>query len=761
MNWFMNLKVSTKLLVSFGIILGFIAVLGGTAAIDLSRLSHNTDDITGNWMPSMNRLNRINIDAGNLRVQELRAVTSDKADEVARHLQESEHFLAAIAATSTDYQKYNSGSEEQALWNAYDVKWQQYLKLHSRMLALLEEHKQSEALSLIGEGGKKTFDEARDAIEADLKYNSAHADEMTAKSKSISTNARVLITTLGLVAVIIGSLIAVVVGRAIRNPLEHVIEIFGSMAAGKLDNPIDSAAQDEIGVVMRSLKDMQSRLRTMVAENRGQLEAISKAQAVIEFELDGTIIHANDNFLAVVGYSLEEVRGRHHSMFVEANERTGEAYKEFWDRLRRGEFQKARYMRIGKGGRIAWIDATYNPIFDADGKPFKVIKYANDVTANVTANQEMEKAVAQTQEAIKAASEGDLTARVAADDKTGDLRKMAQSINSLLGSMAEIVRNVKEAASEVHRGSEELSQGNANLSQRTEEQSASLEETASSMEEMTGTVKQSADNAGQANQLAVAARDQAEQGGAITGRAVTAMGQISDSSNKIAAIIGVIDEIAFQTNLLALNAAVEAARAGEQGRGFAVVANEVRALASRSASAAKEIKDLITDSVKKVEEGSSLVTQSGRTLELIVTSVKKVSDIVAEIAAASREQSSGIEQVNKAVMQMDETTQQNAALVEEATAAAQAMAEQARNLNTMMARYKLEEGGSLGSFERQQVAPATPQAASSARVERRGGSRPWSKSATRASAPKPRAAARAPQVVAAAAGTPDSEWQEF
>jgi methyl-accepting chemotaxis protein len=217
------------------------------------------------------------------------------------------------------------------------------------------------------------------------------------------------------------------------------------------------------------------------------------------------------------------------------------------------------------------------------------------------------------------------------------------------------------------------------------------------MEEMTSTVKQNADNAGHANQLAIAARDQAEKGGAVTAKAVSAMTEINESSRKIADIISVIDEIAFQTNLLALNAAVEAARAGEQGRGFAVVASEVRSLAGRSATAAKEIKDLIQDSVRKVEDGSARVTQSGHTLEEIVASVKKVSDIVAEIAAASREQSAGIEQVNQTVVQMDETTQQNAALVEEASAAARAMEEQAEQLAVAVSRLRLQSEAGTGT----------------------------------------------------------------
>jgi methyl-accepting chemotaxis protein len=324
-----------------------------------------------------------------------------------------------------------------------------------------------------------------------------------------------------------------------------------------------------------------------------------------------------------------------------------------------------------------------SPVVDANGKRLGTVLQWIDRTDEVMAEEEVKAAVSR-------ATAGDLTVRLQDAGKEGFFHALAAGMNSLLANLGSVLAQVQQAAGAVSRGADELSQGNSNLSQRTEQQASSLEETASSMEEMTSTVRQNADNAGQANHLAVAARDQAEKGGVVVARAVRAMSEINDASRRIADIIGVIDEIAFQTNLLALNAAVEAARAGEQGRGFAVVASEVRNLAGRSATAAKQIKALIQDTVHKVDEGSSLVTQSGATLEQIVVAVKKVTNIVAEIAAASQEQSAGIEQVNKAVMQLDELTQQNAALVEEASAASQAMAEQARLLDSMMLRYTVQ-----------------------------------------------------------------------
>jgi methyl-accepting chemotaxis protein len=428
------------------------------------------------------------------------------------------------------------------------------------------------------------------------------------------------------------------------------------------------------------------------ANGAGQLEAISKAQAVLELSLDGTVLTANPNFLSTFGYSLDEVRGRHHSMFVDAITRDSADYRAMWDKLARGEYDAGQYKSVAKGGREVWIQASFNPILDAGGKPFKIVEYATDVTQQLSFSEQLRAAVGETRAVVSAAAAGDLGRRISLTGKSGDVAELSRGVNELIDVMMNLVTQIKETAGEVQLAAEEISTGNGNLSQRTAAQAASLEETASSMEEMASTVRQTADNAAQANQLAIAACEQAEKGGAVVGAAVSAMNGINSSSSKIADIISVIDEIAFQTNLLALNAAVEAARAGEQGRGFAVVASEVRSLAGRSATAAKEIKALIQDSVARVSEGSRLVDESGQTLEGIVAAVRKVTTIVAEIASASREQSIGIEQVNKAVMQMDEGTQQNAALVEQAAAASESIVEQVHSLNATIARYSSDVG---------------------------------------------------------------------
>ncbi len=717
-------------------------------------------------------------------------------------------------------------------------------------------------------------------------------------------------------------------------------------------------------------------------ELKGKVDAISRAQAMIEFNLDGTIITANDNFLNTLGYTLDEVQGKHHRIFCEPSYASSPEYHAFWEKLNRGEFDSGVYKRKGKGSIEVWINASYNPIFNDSGKAYKVVKFATDITEqklqsdennrmkilldnantnilvcdrsykitymnsasekklrqltpeiqksfptfdvdklvgssidnfhrnpskqrnllddpnnlphnavievgdvkldllvdammsdegeyignvlewmdvttklkvevemarlkssldnantnvmvadrdlvvvymneasrntlgrlesdirkvfpgfsvasvvgtcidvyhkdpsfqrrllddpknlphqaeiqvgpalldlNVSAIMDKDgnyignvvewrdvtnekKAQGEVERLINAASSGKLSERIDASqfegflksisegvnamveavegpmieaksvlgrlsegdlttvmtgDYQGDFDDMKESLNTALEKLGHTMMAVNESADMVTNGINEISKGNENLSQRTAEQASSLEETSSSMEEMTSTVKQNADNAQKANQLAIAAREVAEKGGRVTGQTTEAMDAVNKSSKKIVDIISVIDEIAFQTNLLALNAAVEAARAGEHGRGFAVVAAEVRNLAQRSATAAKEIKSLINESVQQVTDSTSLVSQSRETLEEIVESVKRVTDVIAEISAASQEQTTGIDEVNKAIMAMDETTQQNAALVEEATSASQAIKDQAEDLLDQVDFFKVKEAES-------------------------------------------------------------------
>ena len=449
---------------------------------------------------------------------------------------------------------------------------------------------------------------------------------------------------------------------------------------------------------------------TATRSNAGVLAALNRSQAIIEFALDGTILHANETFCRTMGYGLDEIKGRKHSMFVNPTDMQSAEYAAFWDGLRRGEFQSGKFQRFGKNGKEVWLEATYNPILDGNGKPFKIVKLASDTSAIELERREAEAERLRAVERQQAAEErqkqivvelfgsafqslagGDLTARM--NEMPDAYVKLGADFNIAMEKLEKAMGVIVSNAGGIRTGAGEISQAADDLSRRTEQQAASLEQTAAALDEITATVRKTAEGANQANSVVVATRADAETSGKVVRQTVAAMAEIEKSAKQISQIIGVIDEISFQTNLLALNAGVEAARAGDAGRGFAVVASEVRALAQRSSEAAKEIKGLISTSSQHVETGVELVGEAGKALEVIVGKVGDISSLVAEIAASAQEQATALVEVNTAINQMDQVTQQNAAMVEESTAASHSLTQEADELQGLVARFRVGENG--------------------------------------------------------------------
>jgi methyl-accepting chemotaxis protein len=513
-KWFYDLKIATKLLVSFGVVLLLTLLMGVSSILSTARVNQASSDLADNWMPSVRMAMELRGDVSDLRRWELAHLLNDEAAGYADYDQRINATLASVKAHREAYEKLISSPEEKALVTAFDQNWTAYMAEHSKMIALSAAGNKDAARALSRGTSAKVLGSLTDATTALVKLNIDGGDAASDTATATYSTARTTSIVLLVLNIGIGLALAVSVARIVSAPLREAVSVASAVAEGDLTRDIEVKSACETGQLMQALKNMTENLQGLVAQVRSGTDLIATASA-------------------------------------------------------------------------------------------------------------------------------------------------------------------------------EIASGNQDLSSRTEEQASSLEETASSMEELTSTVKQNADNARQANQLAKSASGIATRGGEVVGQVVGTMASINESSRKIEDIITVIDGIAFQTNILALNAAVEAARAGEQGRGFAVVAGEVRNLAHRSAAAAKDIKQLISDSVQKVEAGSQLVNEAGTTMNEIVNSITRVTDIMAEISSASNEQSDGIEQVNTAITQMDQVTQQNAALVEESAAAAESMQNQAAQLSDVVSVFKI------------------------------------------------------------------------
>ena len=522
---------------------------------------------------------------------------------------------------------------------------------------------------------------------------------------AVARQAKVFIVIAAILIALVVVVFVYLVTRAANKFLVSVVESMEDASNGDFSNRVESRLSSDISRMADSFNRLLEDLSTAAARDidyRNQIETISKSQAVIKFKCDGTVVHANKNFLDTLGYQLDDVIGQHHRIFVDPKYAQSDEYRNFWEKIRSGETVSGDFQRYAKDGSEIWIRGSYHGIIGQDGKVNSVVKYATDITEakqlemELEKKQEQEHIAAEKQrrkvhdllEIVDQVAEGDLSVTVPdlGDDAIG---RIASGVKQVVDNMRAVMTEVRSVAETVSDGASEMTTTSDHISSGAQAQAASLEQTAASLEEITSAVKLNTDNSQQAQQLAVNSREIAESGGVIVGDAVEAMSAINTSSKKIAEIIGTIDKIAFQTNLLALNAAVEAARAGEQGRGFAVVASEVQSLAQRSAGAAKEIKALIQDSVDKVENGTELVNRSGSTLEEIVTSVKRVADIVSEISAASTEQLTGIEQVNQAVSQMDRVTQTNASQTEEMTRTSRNLKGHSQRLRELIQKFRL------------------------------------------------------------------------
>ncbi len=679
-----NLRVGSRLGAGFGLLLLFIVAIVGLVLYGNHLKSNQFEKVVDVNMVKMRLLNDM-LDTNNAVLMHRRLMVIKRGEDFDQDYQRAQQLSQTYDGIWAKYIKIPRDATGDALVakidaarKATDASTQH---LHERMKA---GDFDGAAKELLAEHGLATA--WNEAISTLLRHQEALTARSREEYRSTESWTGTLSIVFGVMSLLLGALAAWAITRSLTRPLEGAVKLADGIANGRLDSVTDASGNDEVTQLLRSMQRMQAQLQAVMAA-QGELARQHDAGS-LSYRMDesafpgdyGRMVHETN---ALVG-SHVQVQNRlievmkHYArgdLSVDMDPLPGEkaAITQAMDETKSSLSAINSEIR-----RLATAAAAGD--FSLRGDEDRFAYDFRDMVAGLNRlMQTTDENLVQVSTLLQAISRGDLTVRMQGDFH-GVFARMRDDCNATVDQLKQIVGRIQSSASSINLAAGEIASGNTDLSRRTEQQAANLEETAASMEELTSTVKQNAEHARQANQLAIGAHGVASQGGEVVGQVVTTMSAIEASSKKIAEIISVIDGIAFQTNILALNAAVEAARAGEQGRGFAVVASEVRTLAQRSAGAAKEIKGLIEDSVGKVADGSALVRQAGTTMGEIVASVQRVTDIMADISAASQEQSSGIEQVNQAVVQMDETTQQNAALVEEASAAARSMEEQANLL---------------------------------------------------------------------------------
>ena len=508
-------------------------------------------------------------------------------------------------------------------------------------------------------------------------------------------NLRMLSAIGGIALLIIGAL-AILLSRKLTKPIPRLSSVMSAVAQGGLDTEVPyTEGRNEIGAMARAVEVFRANAQRVAelgaetdrhlvaaADHTGQLAAISMSQMVAEFTLQGELLNANENFLNLLGYSLETVRGRPNAQFLFDVEPSAATYRQFWMDLAQGKFKSGEYRRRTSDGREVWIQSTFNPIIGLDGQPYKVVQFAIEVTAR-------RQAVAAVGAGLALLAKGDLTATIDTPFQP-EFEDLRHALNDTVAQFTDVVTQLRNTSRSLKSATGELLSGANDLSERTTRQAATIEQTSAAMEELAGTVQDNAKMAQDAAAKAMAVSRTAAESGTVMTEANAAMERITASSSKISNIIGMIDDIAFQTNLLALNASVEAARAGDAGKGFAVVAVEVRRLAQSAASASSDVKALVEQSAGEVKGGSRLVADASGRLGEMLEAARQNAVLVESIAHASRDQAAAIDEVSSAVRMLDEMTQHNAALVEETNAAIEQTEAQAQTLDRIVEVFVLE-----------------------------------------------------------------------
>ena len=749
MKWFHDLPIARKLAVGFTLTTLMTVVLGAFALVRLSEANAQLSAMASNDIPSVQYLGEVRSQLGEFRTYELAQLSMlDQPEKVADYNKRMDDTAAVVREQLAAYAKLPAGAKERELYRAVQADIDGYFAANAKLREAATAGDGVVARQISDDQSRPLRRKAFEDLKALGAYSSSLMQCKIDNANATHRNSMLAIIAAVVLLVVVAATLAVVISRAVVGPLGKAVNAIQAVARGDLTVTTQSTGKDEAGRMLAATTEMTAMLRRFSEQTQlmAQMHAGPDISHRIPEDFPGVYGQLASGINTVIFEHLDAIRD---AIDVLNQYATGNLAPDA-RRLPGSRAILHESMDAAKASLLA-INTQIQQLASAaaagdfsqrgDAQRFDhdfrvMIEQLNSMMQVADGN------LGQLSQLLQSIAAGDLTARMDGQFN-GVFARMRDDANTTVAQLTQIVGQIQASASSITLAAGEIASGNSDLSRRTEQQAANLEETAASMEELTSTVRQNAEHARQANQLAIGAHGVASQGGEVVGQVVTTMSAIEASSKKIAEIISVIDGIAFQTNILALNAAVEAARAGERGRGFAVVASEVRTLAQRSAAAAKEIKGLIDDSVGKVAEGSSLVHQAGSTMGEIVASVQRVTDIMAEISAASQEQSAGIEQVNQTVVQMDETTQQNAALVEEATAAARAMEDQAVQLGEAVARFRLASQGTTAIPARPLAAPVPRQVAAAA------------------PAAKPVPARTLRTATAQPALAADGDWQEF